>query len=158
MGQEGPRRPWGPALGCLLWASTALGAEAPAPTLAIIIDDMGNTQGPGNTALALPGALTYSFLPHTRFARPLAERAHAAGREVMLHLPMEPDDRANPGPGGLTQDMTRAELERTLAQDLAAVPHVAGVNNHMGSRLTRHAETMGWLMDGLQSRDRKSVV
>src|SRR5690606_23829095 len=33
--------------------------------------------------------------------------------------------------------------------NLAAVPHVRGVNNHMGSLITRHPGHMTWLMQDL---------
>jgi len=148
-------RPWGTlwsgrllGLG-LLWASAALAA---APRIALIIDDLGNSLVSGRAALDLPGALTYAFLPHTRYAQPLAQQAHRLGREVMLHLPMEADDGARLGPGGLLLAMPRATLLDTLRGDLASIPHVAGVNNHMGSRLTCDPGAMGGLMEELYRR------
>jgi polysaccharide deacetylase 2 family uncharacterized protein YibQ len=56
------------------------------------------------------------------------------------------DDRRL-GPGGVTLDMTRDELDARVRADLASVPYVAGVNNHMGSLMTQHPGDMAWLMD-----------
>jgi len=126
--------------------------EGEQPVISIIIDDMGHQLKVGNKALELQGAVTYAFLPHTPYAREMAEQAHAVGKEVMLHLPMDARDGQPLGPGGLSLHMTEQRFQDTLASSLASVPHVAGINNHMGSLLTRHPGAMGWLMQGLQQR------
>jgi len=133
-----------------LAGSQMLGERLPAITL--IIDDMGNRALWGEVALKIPGPVTYSFLPHTPHARALARRAHAAGKEVMLHLPMESHNGNRLGPGGLTLQQSELELKRTLQEDLDAIPHVRGVNNHMGSLLTGLPNPMGWVMQGLSER------
>jgi polysaccharide deacetylase 2 family uncharacterized protein YibQ len=121
--------------------------------IALIIDDMGNRKHAGEQALALPGAITYSFLPQTPYARKQAIRAHELDREVMLHLPME-SDLGNPlGAGALTLSMPQEEFLATLKQNLASIPFVAGVNNHMGSLLTRDPTAMRWLMGNLREAD-----
>ncbi|MEW7978224.1 MAG: divergent polysaccharide deacetylase family protein [Candidatus Sedimenticola endophacoides] len=126
------------------WAGTDL------PTITLIIDDMGNRRAWGEAALEIPGAVTYSFLPHTPHAERLARLARGQGKGVMLHLPMESAEGYRLGPGGLTLHQTEEEFRHTLATALEAVPHVQGVNNHMGSLLTRHPGAMGWLMQGLR--------
>lgn len=123
------------------------------PAIAIIIDDLGYLEQRDTRALQLPGPVTYAFLPHTPFAHDLALLAHSRNKEVMLHLPMESMEHGRLGPGGLTLDMTHEEFARELQADLAAVPHVAGINNHMGSLLTRHPGHMVWLMRELSKRD-----
>ena len=132
------------------WAGANAGPLADGPAIALIMDDMGNQLDGGLAALQLPGALTFSFLPHTPHAATLAQRAHALGQEVMLHLPMDSQAGKSLGPGALTADMGEAELQATLRNNLAAVPHVRGVNNHMGSLLTRQPQAMQWLMAGLR--------
>ncbi len=127
-------------------------AGAGMPRIAIVIDDMGNTQGSGRVALALPGALTYAFLPHTPYAGSLARQANKLGKEVMLHLPMQAMDGEALGPGALHLHMNEAAYRRVLAEDLDSVPHAVGVNNHMGSLLTRHPGAMQWVMTGLRER------
>ena len=116
------------------------------PAIAIIIDDMGNRLAPGVRAVRLPAELTYSILPYTPFSRRLASLAHRLGKEVMLHLPMEALDHRPIGPGGLRPQMTRHRFVRTILADLAAIPYVSGINNHMGSLLTQDVSAMRWLM------------
>ena len=127
-------------------------AEHDVPRIAIVIDDMGNALRPGRAALALPGEMTYAFLPHTPFAGHLAEQAKQLGKEVMLHLPMESKKALPLGPGGLQLDMSRDAFRDTLDAGLASVPHVVGVNNHMGSLLTSDLAAMRWLMKDLSRR------
>ena len=134
----------------LLQASAAYAEEPPA--ISIIIDDMGNHQAQGLAALELKGAITYAFLPHTPYAAALAKKAHELGKEVMLHLPMDAHEGHALGPGALTLHMTETEFKQTLRQNLDAIPHVAGLNNHMGSLLTRHPGAMGWVMQALTER------
>lgn len=136
---------------CLLACSQGvLAAEPPGgPAIALIIDDLGNQRAAGERVVALPGRVTCAFLPHTPYAAVLAEAAHRSGKEVMLHLPMQPVEPRALGPGGLTLDMTREAFLASLQASLASIPHVRGVNNHMGSLLTRHPGHMDWLMQRL---------
>ncbi|WP_078117775.1 divergent polysaccharide deacetylase family protein [Thiosocius teredinicola] len=133
---------------CLL--AVVVQAE-PIARVAIIIDDLGNSLSLGRKAVDLPGALTCAVLPDLAHSRELAERAHRDGKEVMLHLPMQTADGRLMGPGGLHMDMTREGFARKVKANLDAVPYAAGVNNHMGSLLTRHPGAMRWLMQDLKS-------
>ncbi|QKT03664.1 divergent polysaccharide deacetylase family protein [Ectothiorhodospiraceae bacterium 2226] len=136
----------------LIAPSVAAGFEPPRPAyVALIIDDLGDRWLEGRRAVDLPGAVTVAVLPHTPHARTLAERAHAAGKEVMLHQPMQPVGEREPGRGALLLDMSREELAATVRANVAAVPHVVGINNHMGSLLTRHPGHMLWLMEELRT-------
>ncbi len=123
-----------------------------APTIALIVDDLGDKLVEGERAVALPGPIACAFLPRTPYAAQLAERAHVARKEVMLHLPMQSVEARPLGPDGLTLDMTRGELVATLSDALDSLPHVSGVNNHMGSLLTRHPGHMLWVMQELRRR------
>ena len=122
------------------------------PVIAVIIDDLGDRPALGRQALALPGPVACSILPHTPFAREFATTAHALGKEVMLHQPLEADtDNHLLGPGAMTLGTTREQMRSTLRENLATLRHVSGMNNHMGSLFTRHAEPMGWLMKELRA-------
>jgi hypothetical protein len=134
----------------MLWGAPAWSEDR--PRVAIIIDDLGNALAAGRAALALPGPVTYAFLPHRPHTRRLATQAHISGKEVMLHLPMQSQSPASLGPGALTRDMDRAHGVQTLSDALASVPHAAGVNNHMGSLLTQDPGAMQWVMDTLRER------
>lgn len=127
-------------------------AGAEQPLIAIIIDDMGYRRAEGLRALELPGALTYACLPHTPWGADFAERARASGREVLLHLPMESQHGLPLGPGGLTASMNETELTASLALAVESIPGASGINNHMGSHLTRQPQPIHWLMAWLAER------
>jgi len=143
-----PRRAWHRALRGLLFGAAALAASAvsAAPVVSVIIDDLGYELDAGQEAIALPGAVTYAVLPRTPYSTRLADEAFARGKQILLHLPMESTDEKRLGPGGLTLHMTHKAFLRTLRADIASVPHISGINNHMGSLLTRHPGHMAWLM------------
>ncbi len=123
------------------------------PAVAIIIDDLGYRYRDSIRAIRLPGPLTYAFLPKTPHAQQLAELAHRGNKEVMLHLPMESIRPQSLGPGGLTLHMTEAAFKSRLVENFEAIPHVAGVNIHMGSLLSQHPGHMAWLMESIVSRN-----
>ena len=116
--------------------------EATTPRLAIIIDDCGQWPDTERAFIALPAALTLSVLPHVRYGTQIARDAEAAGKGVMLHLPMEPLSGADPGPGRVTVAMNDEAIIAQVRDDLASVPLAAGVNNHEGSRATANDRVM----------------
>ncbi|MDK2595915.1 divergent polysaccharide deacetylase family protein [Pseudoalteromonas obscura] len=122
-----------------------------AKQIAIVIDDIGNHQR-DLEFLNLPGELTYALLPHTPFSQHFAYQAALKNKELILHIPMQSLDNKTLGPGGLTLDMQKWQLQKTLGHALSSLPHVKGVNNHMGSALTQHDEPMKWTMEILKKR------
>lgn len=116
------------------------------PAISIIIDDMGYRLNSGTKAINLPGALTYSFLPHAPHAISLSKSAHQQNKEIMLHIPMEAESGKNLGPGGLTECMSQKQFSKVLEANIESVPYVSGFNNHMGSLLTKSQLWMTRLM------------
>ena len=128
---------------------SAVSAQEKPARIAIVIDDIGYRETDEH-ALLLPGAITYSILPHTPYGKTLAMRANANHKEVLLHIPMEAQNGKKLGPGALTSIMNKAEIYASLNQSLAEVPFAIGINNHMGSYLTQLAEPMAWTMGFLK--------
>src|SRR5581483_11417565 len=143
------------AVGSVFAAPSLGGADAATARpvyVAVIIDDLGNNVSHGERVIRLPAPVACAILPHTAFAARLAGAAHAARKEVLLHLPMESLDRQPPGPGALEAAMPERERTAMLEYDLSTVPHAVGVNNHMGSKLTQDANAMQTLMQALARR------
>lgn len=124
------------------------------PRVALIIDDIGYDRPLAEKLIALDAPLTFAVLPHSPHQKALARLADARGREILLHLPMEPREypAVDPGPGALLAAMTPDALLEELERDLRAVPFARGVNNHMGSRLTADADRMNQVFSVLKRR------
>ena len=122
-------------------------------TLVLIIDDLGHRRRTGLAMVKLPGKINLAILPHTPHAQELAEAGFAQGKEIMLHAPMSNAGGTPLGPGGLTPLLSREEFDQILVSSIDAVPHVRGINNHMGSELTTLPLQMGWVMQTLLRRD-----
>jgi len=131
-----------------IFLSAASAQEKPS-RIAIVIDDIvyRNTD---KHALLLPGAITYSILPHTPYGKTIAMQANDNHKEVLLHIPMEAENGKKLGPGALTSAMNKTEIYDSLNESLAEVPFAIGINNHMGSHLTQLAKPMSWTMDFLK--------
>ncbi|HXH71689.1 MAG TPA: divergent polysaccharide deacetylase family protein [Mariprofundaceae bacterium] len=117
--------------------------------IALIIDDVGYDLAALQRILKLPITVAIAILPDSPHAKQAAEMAHQAGQMVMLHLPMEPDTpkyRDEMTDAFLRVGMDDATLRSTFLHDLERVPYVQGVNNHMGSHLTRLEEPMRTVM------------
>jgi polysaccharide deacetylase 2 family uncharacterized protein YibQ len=112
------------------------------PKIIIIFDDMGIDKHAYENTVALPGPLTLSFLPYANDVDQLAAAARKAGRTIMLHLPMEPEGEADPGPSALTTKMTGVAFLDALMWNLERFDGYVAVNNHMGSKLTADEAAM----------------
>jgi len=128
--------------------------QAASPKVAIIIDDLGYDASLAEGFMRLDLPLTLSILPFAPYTHSIAHRAREGGREVMLHLPMEPRTypSINPGDGVLLVSMERAAILEVLDRDLGEIPFVEGVNNHMGSRFTEDREKMMVVLGELRRR------
>jgi polysaccharide deacetylase 2 family uncharacterized protein YibQ len=124
------------------------------PRVAIVIDDLGDSLDTANEVLALEPAVTVAVIPFRSASAAVAAAAVAGGREVILHLPLEPERDAamEGGSGFLRTAMEPAGLEGQLEKDLRAVPYIIGVNGHMGSRFTRDPKAMRTLLGALRAR------
>jgi polysaccharide deacetylase 2 family uncharacterized protein YibQ len=124
------------------------------PKVAIIIDDIGYDKNIAKKFLDLDAVLTFSILPHSTHDKRIAKLAHSKGFDVMLHLPMEPNEYPliNPGPGVLLTSMSPDRLINQLNEDLDAVPFIKGVNNHMGSKMTTIAPQLYQIFSILKKR------
>lgn len=126
---------------------------APVPTAALmprestgqlyfVIDDAGYSMEQLEPFLEFPGALTIAVLPQLPYSTSAALAARAAGKEVILHQPMEAESGKDPGPGALYVGDSAEQIRTVLATNLATVPGAVGMNNHMGSRATSDRATI----------------
>ena len=120
--------------------------------VAIVIDDLGLDRIRTARTASLPGPLTLSFMSYAGDVGEQAAAARQAGHEIMLHMPMEPEGREDPGPGALFVRLPDADIRARVAASLDRLPMAVGLNNHMGSRFTRDARAMRPVLDEIAAR------
>ncbi|WP_435946680.1 divergent polysaccharide deacetylase family protein [Dryocola sp. BD586] len=117
--------------------------------LAIVIDDFGYRPQQENQVIALPSALSVAVLPNAPHAREMATKAHNAGHEVLIHLPMAPLSKQPLEKDTLRPEMSSSEIERIIRDAVDKVPYAVGLNNHMGSAMTSSLFGMQKVMQAL---------
>jgi uncharacterized protein len=120
--------------------------------IAIVIDDLGVDAARAARTMALPGPLTLSFLSYAPDLAEQGRQGRAAGHEILLHLPMEPEGRDNPGPGALFVRMSADDIRARTANALDRLPTAVGLNNHMGSRFTRDPAALAPVLQEIAAR------
>lgn len=110
--------------------------------VALVIDDLGTTVDELRPLLGLGVPVSYSVLPYQEQTPEVVAELRKRGAEILLHMPMEPKNGENPGPGALLGGMSDAEIEDKTVAALRAVPGAVGVNNHMGSKLSEEEGPM----------------
>ncbi len=124
------------------------------PVAAILIDDLGYDLAAARELIEIDLPLAFAILPHLAHSREIALEALSRGREVLLHLPMEPADLGenDPGPGALFLRHGPDGWRRLTRSAIDAVPGITGINNHMGSRLTERPDAMEVILREAKSR------
>lgn len=126
----------------------------PKPKIAIVIDDLGESWSDVQTLIKLDPNISLSVLPHTAHAVRISEEGLMQGYEVLLHVPMEPEDEGEMNvPNYLTSEMSDADLAHRLDQQVDRMPYIVGINNHMGSRLTKNSQKMAIILRELKARN-----
>jgi polysaccharide deacetylase 2 family uncharacterized protein YibQ len=121
--------------------------------VAIVIDDLGNDAAAVRRIASWPYPVSGAVLPALPGSAPAARELSRAGKEVLLHLPMEPAAAgARPGPGLVDRMQTEAQIVATLSANLASVPAAVGVNNHMGSAATSDPRVMRAVLTEISRR------
>ena len=130
----------------------------PKARVAIIIDDLGYNYQASLQVISIKAPLTLAILPFYTFSRAVAEKAHAMGHEILLHVPMEPKNgTTNNGNHNTPQDvlsvsMNNLSIINQVIKSIDAVPYIVGVNNHMGSRFTEDGHRMRVVFEQLRQR------
>ena len=121
----------------------------------IVIDDLGEDYRAYKKLAAMDVPFTYSVLPFRTHSVRIANEASKSEGEVILHLPLEPWNSTNHAinHGTLLTSMNEEELRTQLEKNLAAVPHLCGVSNHMGSKFTEDHEKMEIILEAVKEKD-----
>lgn len=134
--------------------SRTLLPRRPKAMVALVIDDLAGGEEGRWEILKISRPLTLAVLPNRAAAHSIAQEAVEKGYQVLAHIPMEPE-QGNPrwlGDGAITSGMNRLQVRRTVLEDLALIPGAVGINNHMGSRVTRRKDMMQELLSVIREQ------
>jgi hypothetical protein len=122
--------------------------------IAIIIDDIGFDLRLVDELARIRAPIAFAILPYAPHAAEAARLLHRAGKEILLHLPMEPRSypSEDPGAGALFTNMDAGEIRSHIEANLTAVPYASGVNNHMGSLFMENEAGLSIVMEELAKR------
>jgi uncharacterized protein len=137
------------------WKEFSIPAHVPntKAKVVIIIDDMGMDRKHSKEVIELPVPLTLAFLPYAPLLPEITTEARQKGHELIIHTPMEPlDSSLNPGPMVLRSDMSESQLRDMMDLIFDSFGGYVGINNHMGSKLTRDKKAMDIVMEMLVDR------
>lgn len=128
--------------------------EGKNPRMVVVIDDIGDHPVMAKNLTELPFPVTLAILPNRPRTRSVEAMAVGQNVEIILHQPMQPGTypRVNPGPGALFTDMEPERIKEILVDNLSQVPHVRGINNHMGSAFTSDPAGMDAVMGVLKQK------
>ncbi len=112
--------------------------------IALIIDDSGYSRKDCTRLAAIHVPVTISIMPELPHSREIAQCAKDQGKEVMLHMPMEPHvfHEKYPAHYFIKTTMSSTQIVRRLNEALKSVPYVTGINNHEGSKATEDSRVM----------------
>jgi hypothetical protein len=125
----------------------------PKGVLYFVIDDVGNNLFQLKPFLDLPLNLTFAVLPGLKYTREAVELIKAAGKDYIIHQPMEAIGSQNPGPGALLVGMNEKQVVAIVTDNLKDYFGVRGMNNHMGSAGTADPELMSVLFNVLKEKN-----
>jgi len=107
----------------------------PGPTVAIVVDDTGDSDAHLQEWLAIKSPVTFSIMPYCGNTQSDAQMLQAAGQQIMLHCPEENDPpNSYSGKGQMASGMDQATVNATLDADAAQLPGLVGMNNHQGGK------------------------
>ncbi len=115
--------------------------------LIFVFDDGGHNLSQLEPFLNLPIPITIAVLPRLTHSVESAQKIRNAGKEVILHQPMQAvNAKINPGPGAITLTMTEDEIISTLFYNINEIGPIEGINNHEGSAITADAQKMSVIL------------
>jgi len=124
--------------------------------VAIVIDDLGYRLDTARRVVSLPCKLTCAIIPLTPHARACAAMASANGKEVYIHMPMQPIYQLPDVPEYrivIKAGLSQAEVNARIARAFEDVPNAVGMNNHEGSTATTDRGLMDKVMAALKPHD-----
>lgn len=133
--------------------SAVPGRRKEAGSLAIVLDDCGYSSKNLKAVKNLGVPVTLAVLPNTPHAGLVDEFARKNDLELILHLPMEPENpKEKLEKDTVKVSMGKSEIKGIIDRALKQCPSARGVSNHMGSKATKDDAAMRTVIEDLRGR------
>jgi polysaccharide deacetylase 2 family uncharacterized protein YibQ len=136
------------------YASAAAAASAP-PRVAILVTGLGLPGGPGSEAIeGLPAPISIAYGAYGRNLQDGVSSARAKGHEVLLQIPLEPNNypTVDPGPHTLLTTLPPQENMKRLQWLMSRYTGYVGVTNHMGEKFESATDSFVPVLEELKRR------
>ncbi|MCQ9120345.1 hypothetical protein BKG95_08970 [Rodentibacter pneumotropicus] len=120
--------------------------------LAIVIDDIGYHPKEDAAIFAMPREISVAIIPSSPYAQARNQEAKKQGRDILIHMPMQPISQTKIEEGGLHLGMSSEQVINRVQKAKNIVSHAIGMNNHMGSAATADTPLMTHLMNALRTQ------
>jgi polysaccharide deacetylase 2 family uncharacterized protein YibQ len=123
--------------------------------VAILVTGLGLPDGPPQTLLAgLPAQVSIAYGAYGRNLQDGVAAARAGGHEVLLQIPLEPQNypTVDPGPHTLLTTLPPADNVKRLQWLMSRYTGYVGVTSHMGGKFQASAESIQPVFEELKQR------
>ena len=125
------------------------------PKIAIVLTGVGiGARGTADAISKLPGEVTLAFAPYGRDLESQVIRARRDGHEILLQVPMEPQDYpdSDPGPHTLRSGQPPRENIEKLHWLMSRFSGYVGLTNFLGAKLMTDQAAYGPLLEEINRR------
>ena len=133
----------------------AAATQGEPPRVAILVTGLGLPDGPPQAALkGLPVQVSVAYGAYARSLQDAVAEARAEGHEVLLQIPLEPQNypSVDPGPHTLITTLPPADNIKRLQWLMSRYTGYVGVTNHMGAKFQASAESIQPVLEELKRR------
>ena len=130
------------------------GPSAP-PRVAILVTGLGHRDGPSSDVLkGLPAPVSVAYGAYGRSLQDAVSEVRADGHEVLLQVPLEPENypTVDPGPHTLLTTLPPQDNIKRLQWLMSRYTGYVGVTNHMGGKFQTTAESLQPVLEEVKRR------
>lgn len=134
------------------YAARAVVVPAGNAKVILVIDDLGIVKKTTKQMIDMDAPLTLSFLPYASEISTQVNEAYNKGHDILVHIPMEPKGKADPGPHALLSSTSSRVQMDSIHYNLGQFSNYVGINNHMGSQFTEDEVAVNRLLNVIKDR------